>query len=383
MNITVYPAPLQGQIEAVSSKSFAHRALICACFGSRVTKLKLNCISQDIAATAECLQQLGGSIMPCEGGYEVTPIAKVPESAILNVRESGSTLRFLLSVVGALGVETTFLLSGRLGSRPLSPLWEEMERMGCRLHREENTIHVKGRLRDGVFRIPGNVSSQFISGVLLAGFFRSGITVEITGKLESRYYVDMTRAVIARFQSSPPEEVSIEGDWSNAAFFLAANALGSHVTVTGLQADTLQGDRAVTECLEKLEEFCTISAADIPDLIPVLAIVAACKKGAVFTHVSRLRLKESDRVQAIVDMVTALGGRAEAWENTLKIHGTGLTGGTVDSCSDHRIAMAAAIAATVCTEPVTILNAHAVDKSYPHFWEDYRRTGGKYEQYIR
>jgi 3-phosphoshikimate 1-carboxyvinyltransferase len=321
--------------------------------------------------------------MPCEGGYEVTPIAKVPERAILNVRESGSTLRFLLSVVGALGVETTFLLSGRLGSRPLSPLWEEMERMGCTLYREENTIHVKGRLRDGVFRIPGNVSSQFISGVLLTGFFRKGITVEITGKLESRYYVDMTRAVIARFQSSPPEEVSIEGDWSNAAFFLAANALGSQVTVTGLRADTLQGDRAVTECLEKLEEFCTISAADIPDLIPVLAIVAACKKGAVFADIRRLRLKESDRVQAIVDMVTALGGRAEAWENTLKIHGTGLTGGTVDSCSDHRIAMAAAIAATVCTEPVTILNAHAVDKSYPHFWEDYRRTGGKYEQYIR
>lgn len=382
-NITITPGFWKGQIPAISSKSQAHRILILSAFTEQTTKIHLNCISEDIAATVDCLQQLGANIRPFDSGYEITPIAEIPPKAVLNVRESGSTLRFLLPIVGALGVDATFLLSGRLGSRPLSPLWEEMERMGCALYQEENLIHVQGRLRDGEYKISGDVSSQFISGLLLAGFIRNGISVKVTGKLESQYYVDMTKSAIAWFQNNPAREIHIEGDWSNAAFFLCANALRSDVTVTGLREDSLQGDRLVLQCLDRLCSFCTISAADIPDLIPVLAVVAACKHGAVFTQINRLRWKESDRVQSIIDMITALGGRAEAAQNTLTVYPHPLTGGIVDSHGDHRIAMAAATAATICSEPVTILNAQAVNKSYPHFWEDCRRLGGQYEQYIR
>ena len=180
-----------------------------------------------------------------------------------------------------------------------------------------------------------------------------------------------------------PGTVTVEGDWSNAAFFLAARALGSHVAVTGLAPDSPQGDRAAAALLAGLEEKRTIDAADIPDLVPILAVTAACKQGAVFTNIARLRLKESDRVESVKDMLLALGGRAEAGENTLTVYGTGLRGGRVEGRNDHRIAMSAAIAATVCREPVTILGAQCVEKSYPQFWDVYKQLGGRYEQYLR
>ena len=180
-----------------------------------------------------------------------------------------------------------------------------------------------------------------------------------------------------------PGTVAVEGDWSNAAFFLAARALGSDVAVTGLAPDSPQGDRAAAALLAGLEEKRTIDAADIPDLVPILAVTAACKQGAVFTNIARLRLKESDRVEAVKDMLRALGGRAEADENTLTVYGTGLQGGRVDGRNDHRIAMSAAIAATVCREPVTVLGAQCVEKSYPQFWDVYKQLGGRYEQYLR
>jgi len=351
-------------------------------------------VNADIEATVQCLTTLGADIQRKSWGYRILPAIAVPEKAVLHCRESGSTLRFLLPVVGALGVDATFVLAGRLPERPLSPLWEEMERMGCRLHREGSTLQCGGKLKPGTYRIPGNVSSQFVSGLLFAGAIKPGIETEVLGTLESRPYVDMTREVLAQFgvktpHLSPagslrsPGEVRVEGDWSNAAFFLTAATLGSDVTVTGLNEKSSQGDREIVEILKKMTQHCVISASDIPDLIPILSVAAACNRGAVFTDIQRLRLKESDRVQAIVDMITTLGGSAEADENTLTVHGTGLTGGTVDSRNDHRIAMAAAIAATVCKDSVTILDAGAVDKSYPRFWEDYRHLGGNYEQYLR
>ena len=180
-----------------------------------------------------------------------------------------------------------------------------------------------------------------------------------------------------------PGTVTVEGDWSNGAFFLAAKALGSNVTVTGLHADSPQGDRAAAGLLPGLEKKLIIDATDIPDLVPILAVTAACKQGAVFTNIGRLRLKESDRVASVISMIEALGGQAQADENTLTVCGTGLTGGTVDAHNDHRIAMAAAIAATKCSQPVIILGAQCVEKSYPHFFEEYRKLGGRYEQYLR
>ena len=259
---------------------------------------------------------------------------------------------------------------------------------GCTLTRPTaNTILCTGKLRGGDYCIDGSVSSQFITGLYFAlPLIGEKYTLQITGKLESKPYVDMTRNAIERFgfpNSKCPEITEVEGDWSNGAFFLAAAALGNHVTVTNLHSESAQGDREAASLLPALKEMITIDASDIPDLVPILSVVAAVNQGAVFTNVRRLRLKESDRVKTVMEMIHHLGGRAEATENTLTIHGTGLIGGCVKSYNDHRIAMATAIAATVCTEPVMICGAEAVNKSYPKFWDEYRRLGGNYEQYLR
>ena len=389
MDITIQPRPLVGEITVIPSKSQAHRLLICAAFADRPTQLRCADTNRDIEATADCLRALGAQITKTDHGYTVIPIDKVPQTAQLNCCESGSTLRFMLPIVGALGVDAAIMMAGRLPQRPLSPLWELMQRMGCTLTRPtENTIFCTGKLLPGDYSIDGGVSSQFITGLLFALPLIDGETsLEITGKVESRPYIEMTKRALALFDAPhfrSPETVTVEGDWSNGAFFLAANALGSSLNILGLNENSPQGDRAVVDIIPALQESCvTISAADIPDLVPILSVVAAANHGAVFTDIQRLRLKESDRVATVIAMIKALGGNAEADDNTLTIFGGGLTGGIVDSYNDHRIAMSAAIAATVCQQPVTILGAEAVNKSYPRFWEEYRRLGGYYEQYLR
>ena len=388
MDITVYPEKLSGIVNAIPSKSQAHRLLICAAFADGPTTLICPETNDDIQATAICLNALGADIRRSDSGYEIIPVKSIPNEALLDCGESGSTLRFLLPIVGALGVDATFRMGGRLPSRPLSPLWEELERMGCRLSRPaENTIRCQGKLIAGDYFIDGGISSQFISGLLFAAALIDGKSqITVTGNLESKPYVDLTKQALQIFQAPDfhtPEYVTVEGDWSNSAFFLAAQQLGSAVTVTNLQTDSLQGDRMVATLLPQLNKHCEIDVRDIPDLVPILSVVAAAQNGAVFTGIHRLRLKESDRVESVMRMIKNLGGKAEADENTLTVYGTGLKGGTVDSMNDHRIAMSAAIASTVCTEPVTILGAQCVSKSYPHFWEEFSRLGGKYEQYLR
>ena len=383
MDITIQPGVLQGDITVIPSKSQAHRLLICAAFADQKTTLLCPQTNRDIEATADCLRALGAKIEYTGAGYMVEPISETPETAILNCCESGSTLRFMLPIVGALGVDATFEMAGRLPQRPLSPLWEEMERMGCTLCRPTaDTIRCTGKLKSGEYTIDGSVSSQFITGLLFAQALIGGkSTLTITGKAESKPYIAMTRKALELFQApdfKSPVTVTVEGDWSNGAFFLAAKVLGSHIEILGLNDDSAQGDRLISEILLVLKSgSATISVADIPDLVPILSVFAAANKGATFTDIRRLRLKESDRAASVVNMITALGGEASADENALRIFGTGLRGGVVDSCNDHRIAMAAAIAATVCKEPVTILGAEAVNKSYPQFWEEYRRLGGK------
>lgn len=396
MDITLTPTPLRGQITPIPSKSQAHRLLILAAFADSPTELLCSETNRDIEATVDCLNALGADIRPMDTGYTVRPVRALPEQATLNCCESGSTLRFLLPVAGALGVDTTFLLEGRLPQRPLSPMWEEMERMGCTLSRPTpNTIHCAGKLRPGHYAIDGGVSSQYITGFLLAlSLLDAPSALEITGKLESAPYVDLTKDALLRFGAEPahpglsklrsPGTLTVEADWSNAAFFLAANTLGSELSIQGLNQASAQGDRAAAQLLPKLtQESITIDASDIPDLVPILSVAAACCHGAAFTNIRRLRLKESDRVASVIAMLEALGGQAEADDNTLHVFGTGLTGGTVDSVNDHRIAMSAAIAAIRCTEPVTILGAQCVRKSYPKFFDEYRRLGGRYEQYLR
>lgn len=396
MDITISPRRLRGDLTVIPSKSQAHRLLICAAFSDKPTLLQCAETNRDIEATADCLTALGAKIIRTDSGYTVFPVKAVPEQAELHCRESGSTLRFLLPVAGALGVDALFTMEGRLPQRPLSPLWEEMERMGCTLTRPtSDTIRCTGKLRPGAYRIDGGISSQYITGLLLAlSLLGSGSQLEITGKAESRPYIEMTKAAISLFGGDPdhpgekrfhsPGAVNVEGDWSNGAFFLAANELGSHLNLHGLDPDSPQGDRAVLGILPLLRSGAPrVSAADIPDLVPILSVAAASNHGAVFTDIRRLRMKESDRVASVMAMLKSLGGRAEADDNTLTVFPSGFTGGVVDSFNDHRIAMSAAIAATVCTGPVTVLGAECVSKSYPGFWEEYRRLGGNYEQHVR
>ena len=383
MDITLYPRHLRGEITVIPSKSQAHRLLICAAFADNSTQLHCTDTNRDIEATADCLRSLGAGITRIESGYLIDPITAIPETAVLDVCESGSTLRFFLPIVGALGVDATFKMAGRLPQRPLSPLWEEMERMGCTLSRPTaNTIRCCGKLLPGAYSIDGSVSSQFITGLLFAQSLIKGESrLEVTGRIESKPYIDLTKAALALFGAPhyhSPGLVTVEGDWSNGAFFVTAAMLGSDLTIHGLNNESIQGDRAVMSITRQLHTECaTVSAADIPDLVPVLSVMAAACHGAVFTDIRRLRIKESDRVASVIAMIVNLGGRAEADENTLTVYGTGLTGGTVDAVNDHRIAMAAAIASTVCKKPVTILGAEAVNKSYPKFWDEFIRLGGK------
>lgn len=399
MDITIYPQKLHGEIAAIPSKSQAHRLLICAAFSDQPTDLICPATNQDIEATAGCLQALGAKITRTENGYTVIPVSKLPETALLNCGESGSTLRFMLPIAGALGVKTTFLMAGRLPNRPLSPLWEEMERNGCKLSRPtHDTIFLEGKLEAGNYTISGSVSSQYITGLLYAmALLERPCHLEITGKVESKPYIDMTRQALSDFGiktdgnavsgSRPfhsPGRISVEGDWSNGAFFFAAKSLGNTLDISGLSNSSCQGDRACVDILKELKsKNAVIDAADIPDLVPILAVVAGAYHGAVFKNIARLRLKESDRVATVAAMINALGGSASYDDNTLIIYPGTYKSCTIDAASDHRIAMSAAIAATVSQGPVTIIGAQCVAKSYPSFWDEYKRLGGSYEQYIR
>ena len=393
MDITITPTCLNGTVRAIPSKSQAHRLLILAAFADRETQILCPETNRDMDATAQCLCALGADIQKMDSGYRVRPVTALSEAASLPCQDSGSTLRFLLPVVGALGIEATFHMTGRLPLRPLSPLWEEMERMGCKLSRPTaDTILCTGKLRSGDYYVDGGISSQFLTGLLLAFCLMDGESrLHILGALQSAPYVTMTQRACALFGKNTdaftvtggglrsPGRVNVEGDWSNAAFFLAAKALGSSVTVENLDPASSQGDQACVSLLpELISGQLVISAADIPDLVPILAVTAAASHGATFTDIQRLRLKESDRVAAVIDMITALGGRAMADESSLTVYGTGLLGGTVDSRNDHRIAMSAAIAATVCKKNVRILGAECVEKSYPKFFEEYTHLGGSY-----
>lgn len=390
MDITIYPHLLSGTVKAIPSKSVAHRLLICAALADSETVIECPETNQDIDATADCLRALSAGVTRTASGYRVCPILKATKSADLYCKESGSTLRFMLPIVGALGVDATFHMEGRLPHRPLSPLWEELEKHGCTLCRPtQDTIRCTGKLTPGEYYIDGSVSSQYITGLLFAlAVLGNTSSLMVTGKTESKPYIEMTRRALTLFDASKypfhsPGQVCVEGDWSNAAFFLAAKTLGNAVDVCGLAKDSAQGDRAIFEILNNIQNIDTIDASDIPDLVPILAVTAGVQKKITFTNIARLRLKESDRVASVAAMLEQLGAQVIVEENVMTVIPGVFHGCTIDSVGDHRIAMAAAIAATRASGAVTILNAQCVAKSYPTFWEEYRRLGGNYEQYIR
>ena len=448
MDVKIFPARLSGVVNAIPSKSQAHRALICAALADKPTRVECNGGSDDIAATAACLSALGAVIERETGAYVVHPLKVEPlqrdplerglllrggDCAVsLPCGESGSTFRFLLPIVGALGREAAFIPKGRLPERPLSPLYEELVSHGCKLSPQGAVpFHSGGRLAPGRYSLDSGVSSQFVSGLLFAlPLLGEDSELALTGRTESFPYIDLTLEMLEAFGiktefdgrvfSIPgkqtyrsPGALRIEGDWSNAAFWLGAGAIGSgSVTCAGLNLKSRQGDRAIMDILARfgarvegsafaaVSGAVTVSAAvpgavpggelrgveidarDIPDLVPVLAVIAAAARGnTVIRNAGRLRTKESDRLAAISSVLRALGADADETDDGLVIHGgAAFTGGEVLSYGDHRIVMAAAIAAAAAAQPVVIRGAQAVNKSYPGFFDDLRLLGGLVEE---
>lgn len=406
-------APLHGVIDAIPSKSYAHRALICAALSDRPSTVYFTKSSEDIDATAEALRQMGAEIRERENGRDVIPIQKKKGVPCLDMGESGSTFRFLLPVAATLYDKSRFVGRGRLPERPIGELIRVLEEGGCVFSDDRLPFEVTGRYEGQSCRLPGDVSSQYVSGMFFAAPLLPGdFEVFLTSELESRGYVEMTREVLDHYGirvaatesgyhvergTYRGKDFVVEGDWSNAAFFLVAGALGQGVSVGGLNLRSSQGDRKIVEILREWGasireeegslricggEFRPFHAdlREIPDALPILAVAAAAvPEGASrFTNGKRLRLKESDRLSTVAELITRLGGRVEEKEDGLVVYGTGgLAGGEVSSFGDHRLAMAAAVAATICKSKVTLRGAEAVAKSYPEFFDDFQKLGGE------
>ena len=415
MNKTILPGARTGEVHIPASKSQAHRMLLCAAMGENEVTLRCRGLSKDILATVACLKALGASVDAEGEVLHLRPVSAPPSGlCLLPCGESGSTLRFLLPLVGALGASAVFEREGRLPERPIEPLGRELCRNGMDIRSDGARLSCSGQLRPGAFSLPGNISSQYISALLMTLPLLEGeSTLHMEGALESAAYVAMTEEVLRlggvrtektgdgyripggqRCRFAP--ELSVEGDYSNAAFFLCAGALSERgIRVTGLDPQSRQGDRAIVPLLEEMGaqvasdgssvtvkraalHGITIDASPIPDLIPVLSVVAAAASGETrVIHAQRLRLKESDRLHSTTQMLRALGAEAEELPDGLVIRGgRTLAGGTVDACGDHRIAMSAAVAGGICRGAVTICGSECVQKSYPDFWTDFQQLKG-------
>lgn len=387
MNVTIVPGTLEGAVTPPSSKSQTHRAVLALMLAQGEGKLSNLAVSEDIQATQDCVAALKSG--------QPTQADGLP---LLDCGESGSTLRFLIPVALAVRGGGHFTGRGRLMERPQGPYIRLFEEKGILWNQEGTCLTVAGQLEPGVYALPGNVSSQFITGLLYALPLLPGDSrIVLTTPLESRGYVDMTLDMLRRFdikveeqedgflvpgnQTYQARDLTLEADWSGAAFWYAANFLGAQVDIQGLNPDSVQGDRQIGTLYWKLARpgDVDIDLSQCPDLAPPLAAMAAVRKGPTrFVHAGRLRIKESDRLETIARTLNALGAKAQVGEDTLTLEGLDhLEGGTVDGCNDHRIAMMAAVAAVACKEPVTILGAECVKKSYPRFWEDYTALGGE------
>lgn len=416
MNIRITPSALQGRVEAIPSKSDAHRILIAAALADQATVVRLVSLARDIQATIECLRSLGAKIYNDSPGFlNISPVwHNTVDFPNLDCGESGATLRFLLPVAAALGVPTTFAGQGRLPQRPLQPLVEQLERHGCHFDRARLPLTVRGSMTGGHYTLPGDVSSQFITGLLFAlPMLEKDSRIVLSSQLESKGYVQMTIATLKKFgiaieelpdgyqikggqKYRSPQHLSVEGDWSNAAFWICAGALqGNEILCGGLDQYSVQGDKEIINLLNDFEanvsflkdtahtagkplKALRINAAEIPDLIPIIAVVATAAAGTtVIYNAKRLRIKESDRLAAIAQCLAQLGADVTERDDALLIRGgKPLRGGVVQGFGDHRIVMSMAIAAALCTSELVIEGAEAVDKSYPQFFNHFKRLGG-------
>ena len=399
MTVTITPGRLKGEITPPPSKSQAHRAVIAAAFARGESRIGGISLSEDIKATLDGVGAMGARWEHKNGGASVTGVCRAVERPIIDCGESGSTLRFLVPAALALCGGAEFAGRGRLMERPLGEYFRLFDRKGIKYSRSGQGLSVYGRLPAGEYLIRGDVSSQFVTGLLFALPLLDGDSViGLSTPLESRGYVDMTMDILGRFgvevknngykwfyvgggQKYVPCDLDVETDYSQAAFFFVANALGSSIRIKNLNPDSAQGDREIEDITARLLERgdIDIDVGDIPDLVPAIAVLASLREGRItrLKRAGRLRLKESDRLDAVAKELGALGARIQQTQDSLEIHGTGnFTGGEAESRGDHRIAMALAIAATRATGRVTISGAESVNKSYPEFWNDFKSLGG-------
>ncbi len=401
------PRAIGGRFAAPPSKSEAQRALLCAALADAPTHLVCPELSRDVAVMADGLRALSAAVGRTPDGFFVTPLTCAAARAALDCGDSGAALRFLLPLAAALGVRAELWRSARLAKRPVAPLAEVLRTHGCKITEQaDGSIVCAGQLRGDRYTISGAVSSQFVSGLLLAlPLLGAPVELRLLPPVVSADYITLTRQVQERFgvrweageqkfflpagqgYRAPGAPFCVSGDWSGAAFWLCAGAISQPVTVTGLEPASAQPDRRVLELLRRFGARVTVEDTEIsvapgelhgitaalddcPDLLPPLAAVAAAAAGTTrFTGVGRLRWKESDRPAVLAALLNRLGGYASVEGDSLVIQGgKPLCGGTADACGDHRIAMAAALLACRCTAPLALSGAACVEKSYPGFW---------------
>ncbi len=403
MNIRIIPTKLKGKVDIPSSKSMTHRILISAALADGESEIRNVTFSRDIYATIDSLTALGAKIIIENDIIKVKGISNIASKAVIDCCESGSTLRFMIPIAAALGITSTFKGEGRLPERPITPYNREMTKKGISFDKIGTMpFTVSGKLESGIFELEGDISSQFITGLMFAlPLLKGDSEIVLLSRLESKPYADMTVKCLECFgvivketnngyfikgdQHYHPCNMTVEGDYSQAAFFYVGNVLGNSIKVNNLLPDSFQGDKKIVEIIDNLcyndnKQPCgfNVNAENIPDLVPILAVLGTfCQGQTTITGAKRLKIKESDRLQTTSQMLNSLGGKVTVTDDGLIIEHSELTGGTVSSFGDHRIAMSAAIAATVCKKPVIINNAESVNKSYPDFFEDYNSLGGK------
>ena len=396
MKVKILPSKTSGEVSAPPSKSFAHRYLIGSVLSRGKCVIKNIADSDDISATLSCIEQLGGSVT--KDGNIVTVIPtneKQIENAVFDCKESGSTLRFFIPVVLATGAKNcTFSGSERLLARGIKEYEKLFENSDVKINSDEKSIEISGKLTSGNYEISGEVSSQYTTGMLFALSGLSGkSTLKITGNAESRAYVDMTIKVLKDFGADiteneknffeingkgrlSPGEFTVEGDWSNAAFLIALSRLLGTISVSGLNENSVQGDRFSSVAFDALDgENAEIDLKDCPDLAPILFAYAAYKNGGKFINTRRLRVKESDRANVMAEELKKFGANVKVYENSVEIEKTQLKPPIVPLCghNDHRIVMALSVLAAVFGAEID--GAEAVNKSYPDFFRVIKKAG--------
>ncbi|MBQ4213695.1 MAG: 3-phosphoshikimate 1-carboxyvinyltransferase [Ruminococcus sp.] len=417
MNVTMKPFQANGTVFAPPSKSDAHRAIICAALSGGVCTIAPIALSDDIRATIGCVEALGATSKIENKTLTIDGTGVFSnKTAILDCGESGSTLRFMIPVAAAGGVEATFLGRGRLPERPIGVYTEALPEKGVTVDTEGGLpLKISGQLKSGVYRVPGSVSSQFITGLLFAlPLLKGDSDIILTSPIQSAGYINMTIRTMAKFgvevdildngwhirgrQHYVPSDYTTDGDWSQAAFFLVAGAVSGDVEVLNANIDSAQGDRRIAALLrefgaEVIQDgdrlrvkrspmtAIDIDASQIPDLVPVLAVCACFANGVTrITNAERLRIKESDRLKTTAQLINSLGGKVKELPDGLEITGVGkLYGGFAEGCGDHRIVMSAAVCASGAAEKIKCTDAMSINKSYPDFFEDYAKIGGTAE----